>query len=115
MTALSLRLVDGSPVPLEWWTVNEVASSAGVSPNAIRWAIRRCARRRFGYCLDSWTIYAEKQNGVWRVPVLVTYETIVTADNQIHSRIISAQTFHSSTAFTSYIERTAREQRIGGG
>ena len=100
---------------LEWWTVNEVASSAGVSPNAIRWAIRRCARRRFGYCLDSWTIYAEKQNGVWRVPVLVTYETIVTADNQIHSRIISAQTFHSSTAFTSYIERTAREQRIGGG
>jgi len=100
---------------LEWWSVNEVASSAGVSPNAIRWAIRRCARRRFGYCLDSWTIYAEKQNGVWRVPVLVTYETIVTADNQIHSRIISAQTFHSSTAFTSYIERTAREQRIGGG
>jgi len=100
---------------LEWWTVDEVASSAGVSPNAIRWAIRRCARRRLGQCLDSWTIYAEKQNGVWRVLVLVTYETTVTADNQIHSRIISAETFHSATAFASYLQRTAREQRIGGG
>ena len=100
---------------LEWWTVDEVASSAGVSPNAIRWAIRRCARRRLGYCLDSWTIYAEKENGVWRVPVLVRYETIVTADNQIHSRIISAQTFHSATAFASYLQRTAREQTGGGG
>ena len=100
---------------LEWWSVDEVASSAGVSPNAIRWAIRRCARRRLGYCLDSWTIYAEKENGVWRVPVLVTYETIVTADNQIRTRIISAETFHSSTAFTSYIERTTREQTGSGG
>ena len=100
---------------LEWWTVDEVASSAGVSPNAIRWAIRRCARRRLGQCLDSWTIYAEKENGVWRVPVLVRYETTVTADNQIHSRIISAQTFHSYTAFASYLQRTAREQTGGGG
>jgi hypothetical protein len=100
---------------LEWWSVDEVASSAGVSPNAIRWAIRRCARRRWGQCLDSWTIYAEKQNGVWRVPVLVRYETTVTADNQIHSRIISAETFHSATAFASYLQRTAREQRVGGG
>jgi hypothetical protein len=100
---------------LEWWTVNELASSAGVSPNAIRWAIRRCARRRLGQCLDSWTIYAEKQNGVWRVPVLVTYETIVTADNQIITHIISAEAFHSATAFTSYLQRPARERDGRGG
>jgi hypothetical protein len=100
---------------LEWWSVDEVASSAGVSPNAIRWAIRRCARRRWGQCLNSWTIYAEKQNGVWRVPVLVQYETRVTADNQIHRDIISAKTFHSATAFASYLQRTAREQTGRGG
>ena len=34
---------------------------------------------------------------------------------QIHSRIISAQTFHSYTAFASYLQRTAREQTGGGG